>query len=146
VTFWEPLNQEIEAPAPGFRSNPRTPTWPTVHQRPEPEKANDLLVRCVFQQPHDGPVAVQPADLQDAVQHLAELGLVNIVVPDVRWTCHGFILNHTRSYWPGFKRDCRKIAPLLVWIASTAIFHEVEAVTRDGNLFRRIEGLIVLDY
>jgi tRNA(fMet)-specific endonuclease VapC len=33
-----------------------------------------------------------------------------------------------------------------IWIASTAIYHEVELVTRDGNHFRRIEGLTVLDY
>ncbi len=33
-----------------------------------------------------------------------------------------------------------------IWIASTAICHQVELITRDGNHFRRIEGLTVVDY
>ena len=76
------LDKKVNAAPASTRFDERSPIFPTFDQTGE-SQANDFFVWGVLDQTDGSPSLIQGSDFQLAVENLAELASVDVVVPNV---------------------------------------------------------------
>ena len=83
----EPLNQEIKSAADTGGPHIFPPFRPTFYDSAVSQLADDLPVWGILDEPDSRPAAIEPPHGQAPGEHLAELILINVVIPNIGETC-----------------------------------------------------------
>jgi hypothetical protein len=83
MVLGQPGSQKVETTAAAVGPYVLTPPVPIGHQAVEAQPPHDFWVWSVFQEPYSGPIRIQTPKGLFSIQQCLELGLVNIVIPNV---------------------------------------------------------------
>ena len=68
MMFGQPGDQKVEAALPALGTDVHAPARPASNQAAKAQQAQDFRIGGIFQQADGGPIAVQPANGQLAIQ------------------------------------------------------------------------------
>ncbi len=82
--FGNPFDQKIKPTHTTFRANLSAPAGPVFHKFFISDQPDNLIIRSILQKATRCPILIEASPGKLTVEYLAELFLVEIVIPDIR--------------------------------------------------------------